>query len=86
MDIDEAIRKGKRAEQLLTDEVLSEAFSDVETALIDTFKSSDPFQMDERENAHAELRALARVRNRLNTYLDGQKMASDRLEKARKRQ
>jgi hypothetical protein len=61
------VARGLRARALIEDELLAEAFAQLEAESIERWKSAADLAI--REGAHSDVKALARLRGRLSRYL-----------------
>lgn len=66
MSLDSDVYEGSKAEKLLNDEMLMKAFSDVEQAIVDKWKSSP---IRDKEGA-AELRLMVKLLNDVKANLE----------------
>lgn len=64
------IARGRRAKRLLADDDVQAAFAEVIADLLDDIRRTAWDDVSIRECKHAELRALDRVQNRLQSYAD----------------
>lgn len=70
MTEDELIARGRRAKRLLSDTDVQDAFAEAEAALLQDIRQTAWDDARLRECRHAEIRALDRVRQRLQSYAD----------------
>lgn len=77
-----AINRGRRAETILQDEVLLEAFSEIETKLSEQWRSSSSASHEVRERLFHQVAALQSVRSQLKRWSEDAVFLADRLEKA----
>jgi len=68
----------RRAEALLNDELLNEAFETIKTELMDRWENSASNEEDAREAIWLGLQLLTRVRRHLESILMTQEMAKTR--------
>ncbi len=76
----EDITRGAKAEQLLKNELLDEAFGRLEINYLDIIKNSDLTQVELRENAYKLIRSLSTLRGHLESVVETGKLASKTLE------
>lgn len=62
--------RARRAEGLLEDPVLKQAFSSIEGHYTEVWRNSGPSEYELREECHAQLYALAQFRRQLHSYLE----------------
>ena len=82
--LDEAKRRGERAQMILEDEVFTGAFAVLEADLMGAFRRSAVGQADEREAAYRMLRALDSVRAELTRVMVDGRMAVDEVEQRKR--
>lgn len=80
MTLDEEIRIGDRAEQLLKDDVLSLVFSDIEADCIRDWRNSPARDSEGREKVWQYLRMTDAIKAQLRVRVDAGKMAKAKLE------
>jgi hypothetical protein len=73
------IERGARIAQLLDNEYVQEALSDVEADIVLAWKSGST--VEEREVAHAELRGLEALLRKFRCFVDGGTRASTNMSK-----
>jgi hypothetical protein len=73
-------QRGSRAEHLLDDEILSEAFTTLEQRYIKAWSATDPSQIDAREHFWKAIQILGDVRKHLRKVANDGKLANKQLE------
>jgi hypothetical protein len=81
---EEHVRKGRRSEQFLQDEVFATALEKMKGDLHWEFENSKPDETAKRENCWAQLRAIENFRNELTKMIDNGKVAQRAIERAQK--
>ena len=81
---EEQVRKGRRSEQFLQDEVFATALEKMKGDLHWEFENSKPDETAKRENCWAQLRAIENFRNELTKMIDNGKVAQRAIERAQK--
>lgn len=76
------MERGARAEALLGDEMLQQAFRDIETIYLRAWRQSDAHDVEGRERAHVAVCVLDDLRNQLLAFVRDGAVARERLEKA----
>lgn len=76
MDKQRLIDRGAHAKRLLEDEVLCEAFSQVEADIFTEWKSTDVQDYDVRSDLFLTFKCLERLKARLRAILDDGTIAS----------
>lgn len=84
MTTEDPIRKGRKAQQLLEDEVLNAALAKLEGDQLWVFRSSKPEESSKRENAWSMLQAIDGLRQELVKVMDNGKIAQKQAERAPK--
>lgn len=84
MNTEDPIRKGRKAQQLLEDEVLNNALAKLENDQLWLFRSSKPEESSKRENAWSMLQAIDGLRQELVKVMDNGKIAQKQAERAPK--
>lgn len=79
-----AIDRGRRAEGLLNDETLQEAFGEIEAKLTDEWRRSADPSNDKREALFRQVAALQSVRGQLKAWSEDAKFIAAKIEKARR--
>lgn len=79
--IETDIARAKRAALLIDDELLKEAFSTLEAAYVEGWKSTKAIDTDTRERVWIALQVLGAVRQHLNTVLNDGVIAQSDLER-----
>jgi len=69
------------ASALLDDPVLQMAFEDLEKEAYADFRISRPNEAEKREAIYYDLRAIVRIRDKLKSYVDNQKLVDRRNDK-----
>jgi hypothetical protein len=72
------IALGREAERLLRDPALLEGFDRAHNLIIAEWSATEPREAARREDLHAELRALRRLKGRLHAMATDGRQASDR--------
>lgn len=67
-DSEKIISRGRRAEEILKDEALSEAFDSLVRDQILVIQSSNPTDTAKRESAYAMMKCVESLRMKLNAY------------------
>jgi hypothetical protein len=70
MDEEQIVNRGRRAKRLLAEGDVQAAFAETEDALLQDIRNTAWDDVRLRECKHAEIRALDRVRQRLQGYAD----------------
>jgi hypothetical protein len=81
---EEHVRKGRRSEQFLQDEVFATALEKMRGDLHWEFESSKPEEAAKREICWAQLRAIENFKNELTKLIDNGKVAQRAIERATK--
>jgi signal transduction protein with GAF and PtsI domain len=81
---EEHVRKGRRSEQFLQDEVFATALEKMKGDLHWEFENSKPDETAKRENCWAQLRAIENFKNELTKMIDNGKVAQRAIERAQK--
>jgi adenylosuccinate synthase len=81
---DEQVRKGRKAEQLLQDEVFAAALEKLENEQLWVFKGSKPEEADKREQAYAMIKAIELFKTEVTKMVDNGKLAQRAIERAQK--
>lgn len=79
-----ALDRGRRAEGLLNDETLAEAFNEIEAKLTDEWRRSADPSNEKREALFRQVAALQSVRGQLKAWSDDAKFIAAKIEKARR--
>ncbi len=69
MPDEDATRRASRAQSILSDPLIEEAFAKLEKRWTETFKATDPIDRDARERCYFQLRALASFRKVLTEFV-----------------
>ncbi len=88
MTLEERMERGRRAAQLLADEMFTATGLDVSAAIKDDLFRTKPEEGDKREALYAEYRGFRRVLERLSTWKSDGQMATaeaERLDEQAKR-
>lgn len=78
----EAVDRKARAEALLRDELIVEAFETLEREYLNAFKTSGPNDAQARERAYALLHGLEAVQRHLRSVVEDGKVAQRQLDEA----
>jgi signal transduction protein with GAF and PtsI domain len=81
---EEQVRKGRRSEQFLQDEVFATALEKMRGDLHWEFENSKPDESSRREVIWAQLRAIENFKNELTKMIDNGKVAQRAIERAQK--
>jgi hypothetical protein len=81
LNVDEIIRRGENARQLLASPTLKEAFADIERGLLQKWRLTAVEEHQRREQAWLYLNALDDVSKRLHTWLTEATLESDRIKR-----
>jgi adenylosuccinate synthase len=81
---DQAIRSGRKAQELMEDETFNMALTKIENEQLWIFKSSKPEESAKREMAWSILRAIENLKNELTKTIDNAKMAQRAAERVNK--
>ena len=81
---DQAIRSGRKAQELMEDETFNTALSKIENEQLWIFKSSKPEESAKREMAWSMLRAIDNLKGELTKTIDNAKVAQRALERVNK--
>lgn len=72
-------QRGLRAKQLIDDELIKNAFSDIRTNIYRKISESSFKQKDEREDCYRMLRAIEAFEGQFKKHINTGKLAEDRL-------
>ena len=81
---EQAIRSGRKAQELLEDETFNTALTKIENEQFWIFKSSKPEESAKREMAWSMLRAIDNLKGELTKTIDNAKVAQRALERVSK--
>jgi len=81
---EQAIRSGRKAQELMEDETFNTALSKIENEQLWIFKSSKPEESAKREMAWSMLRAIDNLKGELTKTIDNAKVAQRALERVSK--
>ena len=81
---EEQVRKGRKSEQFMQDEVFAAAMEKMRGDLLWEFESSKPEEANKREVCWAQLRAIENFKNELTKMIDNGKVAQRAIERAQK--
>ena len=81
---EQAIRSGRKAQELLEDETFNTAITKIENEQLWIFKSSKPEESAKREMAWSMLRAIDNLKGELTKTIDNAKVAQRALERVNK--
>jgi len=81
---EQAIRSGRKAQELMEDETFNIALSKIENEQLWIFKSSKPEESAKREMAWSMLRAIDNLKGELTKTIDNAKVAQRALERVSK--
>ena len=81
---EQAIRSGRKAQELLEDETFNIAINKIENDQLWIFRSSKPEESAKREMAWSMLRAIENLKNELTKTIDNAKVAQRALERVNK--
>jgi adenylosuccinate synthase len=81
---EQAIRSGRKAQELLEDETFNTALTKIENEQLWIFKSSKPEESAKREMAWSMLRAIDNLKGELTKTIDNAKVAQRALERVSK--
>ena len=81
---DQVIRSGRKAQELLEDEMFNVAINKIENEQLWIFRSSKPEESAKREMAWSMLRAIENLKNELTKTIDNAKVAQRALERVNK--
>lgn len=82
---DEAVRKGRKAQQLLEDESLVAALTKLENDQVWQFKSTRADETAKREQCWSMLKAIDNLRTELTKVIDNGKVAQRAIERVQKK-
>jgi adenylosuccinate synthase len=85
MTEDEAVRKGRKAQQLLEDETLSAALAKLENDQVWVFKSTRAEETAKREQCWSMLKAIENLRLEITKVIDNGKVAQRAIERIQKK-
>ncbi len=85
MTDEEAVRKGRKAQQLLEDETLVAALAKLENDQIWVFKSTRAEESAKREQCWSMLKAIENLRLELTKVIDNGKVAQRAIERIQKK-
>lgn len=80
----EQVGKGRKASEILDNDVIKEAFAVLEEAYINDWKTSKVDDVVKREKAYARMSVLFDFRAQLQSFVDTGKIAGKQLEKSTK--
>lgn len=83
--IDEAMRIGSDAEHILNSEAFQLAFKEIEEDWTSQWSSGIAKSPQEREDLFYKMQGLTAFKQKLISYLDGRRVARDRVERDNKR-
>lgn len=78
------IKKGKRAEQKLTDPLFVEAVERITAQYMETFIKSKPHEAQVRENAYFQLKAVEALQEELRKIMDNGRFAQKEIDRGNK--
>jgi signal transduction protein with GAF and PtsI domain len=81
---EEQVRKGRKSEQFMQDEVFAAALEKMRNDLHWEFENSKPDEAAKREIVWAQLRAIESFKNELTKMIDNGKVAQRAIERAQK--
>ena len=81
---EEQVRKGRKSEQFMQDEVFAAALEKMRGDLHWEFENSKPEEAPKREVIWAQLRAIENFRNEMAKIIDNNKVAQRAIERAQK--
>ena len=81
---EEQVRKGRKSEQFMQDEVFATALEKMRGDLLWEFENSKPDEASRREVIWAQLRAIENFKNELTKMIDNGKVAQRAIERAQK--
>ena len=81
---EQAIRSGRKAQELMEDETFNMALTKIENEQLWIFKSSKPEESAKREMAWSMLRAIDNLKSELTKTIDNAKVAQRALERVSK--
>jgi signal transduction protein with GAF and PtsI domain len=84
-DDEEAVRKGRKAQQTLEDETLVAALSKLENDQVWLFKSTRAEETAKREQCWSMLKAIESLRTELVKVIDNGKVAQRAIERVQKK-
>jgi hypothetical protein len=76
----QTVSKAKKAEGLLKDELLTEAFAGLETAYIEAWRKTTIEDVQGREKLFLAINVIAKVRDHLTSIVNGGKVAASELQ------
>ena len=84
MDHVQNIGKGRKASEILDNDVIKEAFQALESHYINEWKSSKIDDEVKREKAYAKMSVLTEFKAQLQSFVDAGKISGKQLEKSQK--
>jgi hypothetical protein len=81
---EDQVRKGRKAQQILENEILSDAIAKLENDQLWVFRSSKPEESAKRETAWCMLQAIDGLRQELIKVMDNGKIAQKSIERSPK--
>jgi len=81
---EDQVRKGRKAQQILENETLSDAIAKLENDQLWVFRSSKPEESAKRETAWCMLQAIDGLRQELIKIMDNGKIAQKSIERSPK--
>ena len=84
MTNEDQVRKGRKAQQILENEILSDAIAKLENDQLWLFRSSKPEESAKRETAWCMLQAIDGLRQELIKVMDNGKIAQKSIDRSPK--
>jgi signal transduction protein with GAF and PtsI domain len=81
---EEQVRKGRKSQEYMEDEVFSTALEKMRGDLLWEFENSKPEESAKREICWSQLRAIQNFKNELGKMIDNGKVAQRAIERAQK--
>jgi signal transduction protein with GAF and PtsI domain len=81
---EEQVRKGRKSQEYMEDEVFSTALEKMRGDLLWEFENSKPEESSKREICWSQLRAIQNFKNELGKMIDNGKVAQRAIERAQK--
>ena len=82
LTVEQVIRRGRAAAQLLADETVMGALGDVEAELVTEWAASNPLHADAREDMYRMVRALEMLQRKLESYKQAGEIEQYKIEQA----
>lgn len=71
---EQIVKRGRKAEAVLKDEILTDAFESIKKAQLGIIQSSQPADVEKRESAYYMMKAIELLSIKLNSFFQDGKM------------